>query len=65
MCSFLHLNSVLGHIVPPAELGFSMYTASKHAVTALTEGLRRELVNLKSKIRVTVSRPKEQCQNQA
>jgi short-subunit dehydrogenase len=32
-----------------------MYSASKHAVTALTEGLRCELVKLNSKIRITVS----------
>ncbi|XP_021942048.1 dehydrogenase/reductase SDR family member 11-like, partial [Zootermopsis nevadensis] len=52
----VHINSTLGHVVPPAEFGFSMYTASKYAVTALTEGLRKELVNLKSNIRVTVSK---------
>ncbi|XP_021929730.1 dehydrogenase/reductase SDR family member 11-like [Zootermopsis nevadensis] len=53
----VHINSTLGHVVPPAEFGFSMYTASKYAVTALTEGLRKELVNLKSNIRVTSISP--------
>lgn len=53
----VHINSTLGHAVPPAEMGFSMYSSSKHAVTALTEGLRRELINLKSKIRVTSISP--------
>jgi short-subunit dehydrogenase len=46
-------HSILGHI--PALDMYAMYAASKHAVTALTEGLRRELVSLKSKIRVSVS----------
>jgi NAD(P)-dependent dehydrogenase (short-subunit alcohol dehydrogenase family) len=45
--------SRLGHIVIDE---FFMYCATKHAVTALTEGLRRELVKQNSKIRVTVSR---------
>ncbi|KAJ8897323.1 hypothetical protein PR048_002669 [Dryococelus australis] len=37
--------------------GLAMYTATKHAVTALTEGLRKELTQLKSKIRITSISP--------
>ena len=36
----------------------SMYYASKHAVSVLTEGLRQELNGLKSKIRVAVRNKK-------
>ncbi|PNF16602.1 Dehydrogenase/reductase SDR family member 11 [Cryptotermes secundus] len=49
----IHISSIAGHTIPLFP-GIEMYSASKHAVTALTEGLRRELVKQKSKIRVTV-----------
>ncbi|XP_059485515.1 farnesol dehydrogenase-like [Neocloeon triangulifer] len=51
-----HINSVVGHEIinyPTIE----MYTASKHAVTVLTEGLRRELRDMGTKIRVTSISP--------
>ncbi|GFG29130.1 hypothetical protein Cfor_12656 [Coptotermes formosanus] len=51
----IHINSIWGH-VPPGEI-YAMYCATKHAVTALTEGLRREIIKLKSKIRVTSLSP--------
>lgn len=49
----IHLNSVAGHLIP-FFTGISIYPASKHAVTALTETLRQELISKGSKIRVTV-----------
>ncbi|PSN43219.1 hypothetical protein C0J52_17256 [Blattella germanica] len=47
----VHINSIVGHTY--VDGGF-MYGASKRAVTALTEGLRRELVKQSSKIRITI-----------
>nr|CAD7204856.1 unnamed protein product [Timema douglasi] len=52
----IHLNSIVGHSIPGATSA-TMYHASKHAVTVLTEGLRRELVQLGSKIKVTSVSP--------
>ncbi|XP_029963496.1 dehydrogenase/reductase SDR family member 11-like [Salarias fasciatus] len=52
----IHLNSVCGHrVVAFPDLNF--YTATKHAVTALTEGLRQELRLAKSHIRATSISP--------
>lgn len=45
----------MGHFIIPYP-GMFMYTASKHSVTVLTEGLRKELSDLKSNIRITVSK---------
>ncbi|XP_069685880.1 farnesol dehydrogenase-like [Periplaneta americana] len=50
----LHINSIAGHYIHPDVF---MYSASKHAVTVMAEGLRRELWNEKSKIRVTSLSP--------
>ncbi|KAJ9585023.1 hypothetical protein L9F63_020633 [Diploptera punctata] len=52
----ININSVAGHISPPVG-AMAMYSATKHAVTVLTEGLRKELVTRKSKIRVTSLSP--------
>ncbi|KAL5020467.1 hypothetical protein ScPMuIL_003359 [Solemya velum] len=45
------LNSRSGHM-PASRLTGQFYTASKYSVTALTEGFRRELRELKSGIRI-------------
>lgn len=50
----VHINSVLGHHVLQVP-NFNVYPASKFAVTALTESLRRELLEMGSRIKITVS----------
>uniref|UniRef100_H3DFN3 Dehydrogenase/reductase SDR family member 11 n=1 Tax=Tetraodon nigroviridis TaxID=99883 RepID=H3DFN3_TETNG len=48
----IHINSMSGHrVVPSADIHF--YSATKYAVTALTEGLRQELRDANTHIRVT------------
>lgn len=52
----IHINSIAGHRV----LNFphmNMYSASKFAVTALTETMRNELREMKSKVKVTSISP--------
>ncbi|XP_065349667.1 dehydrogenase/reductase SDR family member 11-like [Cloeon dipterum] len=51
-----NINSICGHYVSEYPTGY-IYTASKHAVTVLTEGLRRELRDMQTKIRVTSISP--------
>ncbi|XP_049803635.1 dehydrogenase/reductase SDR family member 11-like isoform X7 [Schistocerca nitens] len=47
----IHISSIGGHLPPIASDG-AMYSASKHAVRVLLEGLRKDLVARKNKIRV-------------
>ena len=51
----IHISSMSGHRVPDGTGG--MYSATKHAVRALTEALRRELRAGGSRIRVTSISP--------
>ena len=50
----IHISSMAAHRVPPAS---GVYSATKFAVRALTEALRQELRELKSKIRVSAVSP--------
>jgi len=50
----VNLNSIVGHFVGPR---LKAYSATKYAVTALTEGLRQELCQEKSHIRTTSISP--------
>ncbi|XP_053562809.1 dehydrogenase/reductase SDR family member 11 isoform X1 [Bombina bombina] len=52
----ININSVLGHYYQCVGLAH-FYCATKHTVTALTEGVRQELRELKSHIRVTSISP--------
>lgn len=50
----IHISSMASHRVPP---GSGVYSATKYAVRSLTEGLRQELRELGSPIRVTAISP--------
>ncbi|XP_058123687.1 farnesol dehydrogenase-like [Anopheles ziemanni] len=52
----VHINSYAGHVVPNFPK-FSIYPASKHAVTAITETMRQELRAAGTKIKVTSISP--------
>jgi NADP-dependent 3-hydroxy acid dehydrogenase YdfG len=41
--AIINISSIAGHRVPPGGRGYTFYAASKHAVRAITEGLRDEL----------------------
>ncbi|KAK0144770.1 Dehydrogenase/reductase SDR family member 11 [Merluccius polli] len=52
----ININSMSGHrVVPTTDVHF--YSATKHAVTALTEGLRQELREANTQIRATCISP--------
>lgn len=50
----IHVSSMAAHRVPP---GSGVYSATKYAVRSLTEGLRQELRELGSRVRVTAISP--------
>ena len=52
----INICSIVGHIVGPSRRNH-FYSASKFAVTALTEGTRQELREIKSKIKVSQVSP--------
>ncbi len=55
--AIVNISSLAGHRVPPGARGNTFYAASKHAVKAITDGLRFELVAKKSKIKMGMISP--------
>jgi NADP-dependent 3-hydroxy acid dehydrogenase YdfG len=55
--AIINISSIAGHRVPPGARGNTFYAASKHAVRAITDGLRFELVAAKSKIKMGMISP--------
>ena len=52
----ININSISGHNIPFMSFQSNVYSATKHAVTAITETVRQELIiSGKQKIRVAVS----------
>lgn len=49
----ININSILGHMTLPGDV-WNVYPATKFAVTALTETLRKEMFEMKIKIKVSV-----------
>ena len=49
----IHVDSITGHMMHPLKT-LHFYSAAKHAVTAIVEGIRQELREMKSNCRVTV-----------
>ncbi|XP_074034885.1 farnesol dehydrogenase isoform X2 [Leptinotarsa decemlineata] len=52
----IHMNSIAGHTLTDVG-GISIYPATKHAVTAMTETLRQEFNKMKLKIKITSISP--------
>lgn len=57
----ININSIVGHSIPYSVeailSSYNMYAPSKHAVTAITEVTRQELLGEKSKVKITSISP--------
>lgn len=52
----ININSIAGHKIPFLDMSLNIYGSTKHAVTALNETVRHELIRANNmKIRTSVS----------